>query len=89
MSEKSKPSDPLPDEFATIEEAATFWDSHDFGDYWDETTEVEFAINAPRHQWVALANHLATQAAERARQEGISVETLVNLWVAERLVAED
>ena len=27
--------DPIP-EFATREEAAAFWDTHDFDDYWDE-----------------------------------------------------
>jgi hypothetical protein len=88
MGEKSKTIDPIPDEFATIEEAAAFWESHDFGDYWDESSEVELEVNAPRHQWVALANHLAAQAAERARQEGVTVETLINLWIAERLVTE-
>lgn len=88
MSEKNRPIDSIPDEFSSIEEAAAFWDNHDFGDYWDESSEVELEVNAPRHQWVALANHLATQAAERARQEGVSVETLVNLWIAERLMAE-
>ena len=88
MSERNRSVDAIPDEFTSIEEATTFWDSHDFADYWDETSEVEVDVQAPRHQWVALANHLAAQAAERARQEGVSVETLVNLWIAERLVAE-
>jgi GNAT superfamily N-acetyltransferase len=88
MSEKDKRYDSLPDEFATLEDAAAFWDTHDLGDYWDETTEVELEVTAPRRRWVVLASHLANQASERARQEGVSVETLVNLWIAERLVAE-
>lgn len=86
MSEKDKSNDLLPDEFSSLEEAAAFWEDHDFADYWDETQEVDLSIQAPRHQWVALATHLAEQTAERARREGISVETLVNLWIAERLV---
>lgn len=71
-----------------MEDAAAFWDTHDLSDYWDETKEVELEIVAPRRRWVALASHLANQASERAQQEGVSVETLVNLWIAERLVAE-
>lgn len=88
MSEKDKLRDPLPDEFATLEDAAAFWDTHDLSDYWDETEEVELVVTAPRRRWIALASHLANQASERARQEGVSVETLVNLWIAERLVTE-
>ena len=88
MSERSSTKDPIPEEFATIEEAAAFWDEHDYGNYWDESIEVEIEVHAPRRQWIALASHLANQASERARQEGVSVETLVNLWIAERLVAE-
>jgi len=33
MSEKAGKLDPLPDEFASYEEAAEFWDSHDTTDY--------------------------------------------------------
>ncbi len=62
--------------------------THDLSDYWDETEEVALEITAPRRRWVALASHLANKASERAQQEGVSVETLVNLWIAERLVAE-
>lgn len=88
MGERSKSKGIIPDEFSSIEEAAAFWDSHDFADYWDETSEVEIDVQAPRRQWIVLATHLAAQTAERAQQEGVSVETLVNLWIAERLVAE-
>jgi hypothetical protein len=82
---KEKPLEPIPDEFASIEEAAEFWDTHSLADYWDQTQEVEIEVQAPRRQWIPLAADLADKAAEKARQEGISIETLVNLWVAERL----
>lgn len=88
MNESNPSKDPLPDDFSTLEEAAAFWDSHDLSDYWDETTEVEFDVRAPRHQWIPLASHLASQTAARAFDEGVSIETLVNLWIAERLASE-
>lgn len=88
MSERDRQVDPLPDEFATFEEAAAFWDTHDLSDYWEASTPVELEVTAPRRQWVALASHLAAQASERARQEGVTVETLINLWIAERLISE-
>lgn len=55
MGERSKSKEVIPDEFSTIEEAAIFWDSYDFADYWDETSEVEVDIQAPRRQWGALS----------------------------------
>jgi len=82
---KEKIIDPIPENFTSIEEAAQFWDAHSLADYWDQTSEVEIEVHAPRRQWVPLAANLASQAAERARQEGVSVETLVNLWIAEKL----
>ena len=36
MNAKQRPAkDPIP-RFATREEIAEFWDTHDFADYWDE-----------------------------------------------------
>lgn len=84
---KHQTRDPLPEDFPSIEAAAEFWETHSLADYWDETQEVSLDVRAVERQWVPLAAHLAGQAAERARQEGVSVETLVNLWVAERLQA--
>lgn len=79
--------DPIPEEFSSIDEAAEFWDTHSLADYWAETREVEIEVRAPRRRRVTLAPELAAKVAERARREGISVETLVNVWVAERLHA--
>ncbi len=85
MNESNYDKDPMPEEFRTLAEAADFWNTHSLADYWEETHEVEIEVRAARRQWVPLASHVATKASERARREGVSVETLVNLWVAERL----
>lgn len=82
---KEKFIEPVPEDFANIEEAGEFWDTHSLADYWDQTHEVEIEVHAPHRQWVPLAANLAAQAIERAQQEGVSVETLINLWVAEKL----
>ena len=76
---------PLPDDFPSVEAAVEFWETHSLADYWDDTQEVAITVRATERQWVPLAAHLAQQTAERARQECVSIETLVNLWVAERL----
>ena len=83
MDKKSK--DLIPENFDSIEEAAEFWETHNLADYWDETQEVAVEVRAPRRQWIPLASELAQKASEQARREGVSIETLVNLWVAEKL----
>ena len=85
MNDKNTKKDPIPENFASIEDAAAFWDERSLADYWDQTHEVEVEVRAPRRQWIPLASNLAQRAIERAQKEGISVETLINLWVAERL----
>ena len=85
MDKNKQTADLLPENFASLEEAAEFWDTHSLADYWEQTKEVDIQVRAPRRQWIPLASSLQEPVQERARQEGISVETLINLWVAERL----
>ena len=83
---ESKVRDQIPAQFATIEEAAEFWDSHDLADYWDLTEEVEFEVNMPRRRYlVAVAPELAEKLAAEAHRRGLSTEALINLWLSEKL----
>jgi CopG antitoxin of type II toxin-antitoxin system len=78
--------EPIPEEFATIGEAAEFWDTHSLADYWDRTEEADFTVNLrQRHYLVALAPQLAEKLAAEAHKQGLSTETLVNLWLSEKL----
>jgi hypothetical protein len=72
----------------TLEEIAEFWDTHSLADYWDETHEVEFEVRDERRRRVTLDPDVYTQLETQARIRGLLPETLVNLWVAERLAAE-
>ena len=69
----------------TIEEIADFWDTHSLGDYWDQTHEVEFEVRMKRKHRVTLAPEIYSQIEAQARIRGIMPETLVNLWLIERL----
>jgi len=37
-------------EFKTLDEAAAFWDTHDFEDYIDDTEAVTFKVKIPRRK---------------------------------------
>ncbi len=69
----------------TLEEIADFWDTHSLADHWDETHEVEFEVRATRRRRVTLDPDIYTQVETQAHARGISPETLVNLWLVERL----
>jgi hypothetical protein len=72
----------------TLEEIADFWDTHSLADYWDQTHEVEFEVRAKRRRRVTLDPEVYAQLEVQARTRGLLPETLVNLWLAERLAGE-
>jgi hypothetical protein len=88
---KNKKIDPIPDHFASLEEASDFWNTHDAGDYEEylrplnETLEVAKALP----QTVLLERSILEKLKKVARQKGVSLETLVNLWLEEKLLLEE
>jgi len=82
----SKQRDPIPEDFASVQEAAEFWDTHDLADYEDRMQEVDFEVDLQRRVFLtALEPELAKKLAEYAHRQGVSAETLINLWVGEKL----
>ena len=76
--------DILPQEFNSISEAASFWDNHDSADYEDMMEEVEFDVNIKRHIClVPIAGSLLERLRKKARSEGVSTETYVNVLLQE------
>jgi hypothetical protein len=69
----------------SLTEIAEFWDTHSLADYWDQTTAVQFEVKAPHRYHVTIDPEVYTQVAESARKRGILPETLVNLWLVEKL----
>jgi hypothetical protein len=77
---------PIPEHFKSIEEAAEFWDSHDLADYWDLTQEALFEVDIQRRVFLtALEPELAKKLIACAHKRGVSTETLINLWLAEKV----
>ena len=86
MPKSKKKADLLPEEFRTVTEAAEFWDGHDLADHWEDTREVSANIKVPPiPRYVPLDKEIAELIAEVAQRRHISMETLVNLWLKERM----
>jgi hypothetical protein len=70
-------------------EIGEFWDTHDLAEHWEQTQPVEFEIDLQSEvTYYPLDITLATRVRSIAKQRGVSTETLVNLWVQEKLQGE-
>ncbi len=66
-----------------------YWDSQDAGETWDAAKEVEFEVDlASDVFYYAVETSLSSKLHTIAGQRGVSAETLVNLWLQEKLNQE-
>ena len=66
-----------------------FWDTHDVGEFWDQTEPAEFTVDLQSvTTYYAVEGHLAERLRDVARQRGVSAETLINLWVQEKVLMQ-
>ncbi len=81
--------DPIP-EFETIDEIAEFWDIHSTADYEDMTHAVQFEVrlhkNSKAYASISLLPELSETIQALARARGVSAETLVNVWLTEKVL---
>ena len=86
MSKHQKQCDLIPESFTSIEEAAEFWDSHSTADYDDLMQDVHFDVDIQRRIFlVPIEGKLAKEIRAIAEKQGLALETLVNLWLQEKL----
>jgi hypothetical protein len=61
-----------------------FWDTHDFTQFDTDAPDVEFTISSV----VSIEPDLLAAVEKQARLRGVGVETLVNLWLHEKLTEQ-
>jgi len=73
--------------FRSYEAMAEFWDSHSLADYWDQTEPATFDVvpDARRRYLVAVDREVLARVQRLARSRGVSIESLVNLLLEQRL----
>ncbi len=79
----------IPD-FASREEEAEFWDTHDITDFLDELKvidrkDVRVAPNLSENLNIRLTPEILDQLRNQAEQKGIGPSTLARMWILERL----
>ena len=67
----------------SLEKMGEFWDKHDFTEFDDPNApDVDFDVTVA----IPIEPDLLSDIEELAHQRGIKVETLVNLWLKEKVV---
>lgn len=70
----------------SYKEIGEFWDSHDLGDYWEQTRPVKFHVDIQSETtYYALDNLLSEKIQSVARRRRIPAGKLLNIWVREKL----
>ncbi len=86
MRRSNKKRESIPQHFQSVAEAAEFWDNHDLTDYLYQTREANFEVDIQRRVFLtALEPKLAKKLTECARKQGVSTETLINVWLTEKM----
>ncbi|RJQ72187.1 MAG: hypothetical protein C4519_18930 [Desulfobacteraceae bacterium] len=63
-----------------------FWDDHDLADFWDRTKEVSFEVDIESEAtYYAVEKNLSAEIQALAHKRGVTADTLLNLWVQEKL----
>lgn len=80
--------DPLPEEFTSLAEAGEFWDTHSTAAYEDMMQDVAFEVNLTEKPiyYFAVAKNIVAELQTIAQQQGVSTQTLINLWLQEKLL---
>jgi hypothetical protein len=70
----------------SYEEIGEYWDTHDAGELLEDRKPVEFEVDIRSERfYCAVERSLFETVTRMARERGVSAETLVNLWIQEKV----
>lgn len=73
-------------EATSYKEIGEFWDTHDLSDFWDKTKAASFEVDIESEvTYYAVDKMLSEKIRAIAQNRGITADTLINLWVQEKL----
>lgn len=73
-------------EATSYNEIGEFWDTNDLSDFWDRTREASFEVDVESEvTYYAVDRMLSDKIQAIAQKRGVTADTLLNLWVQEKL----
>ena len=74
---------------SSYQEMGQYWDQKDLDEIWDQTEPAEFSVNLQSEvNYYPIDSALSARIRDLAKRHGVSPQTLLNLWVQERLQEE-
>ena len=71
---------------SSYKKIAGFWDTRDLSDFWGKTRATKFEVDIQSEAtYYSLDKTLSRKVQSVARNRGISADTLINLWIQEKL----
>jgi hypothetical protein len=78
----------IPD-FKSLDEAADYWDTHSFADYFEDTEPVEIEVCLARRKiLLEIDRDLSEKLKKIAQKKKQSYDKLINSWVREKIMQE-
>lgn len=78
----------IPD-FKSLDEAADYWDTHSFADYFEDTEPIEIEVRLARRKiLLEIDRDLSEKLKKIARKKKQSYDKLINSWVREKIMQE-
>ena len=73
-------------EATSYKETGEFWDTHDLTEFWDKTKKASFGVDIESEiTYYAVDKKLSEKIQAIAQKRGVTADTLINLWVQEKL----
>jgi hypothetical protein len=70
----------------SYKEMGEFWDTHNLADFWEKTKEASFEVDIESEvTYYAVDKMLSDKIQVIAQKRGVTADTLINLWVQEKL----
>ena len=73
----------------SYQEIGEYWDEHDLSEVWEQTQPAEFELSGhAKTTYYPVESTLSQKLHAIAQQRGVSAQTLVNLWLQEKITKE-
>ncbi|HAZ47893.1 MAG TPA: hypothetical protein DDW76_03315 [Cyanobacteria bacterium UBA11369] len=73
--------------FNSTQELVEFFDTHDMGEFWTEMPEAYFDVDIKGKQYlISVDESLMSKLLEIAKAQEVSIESLVDSWLKEKVL---
>ena len=70
----------------SYQDIGAYWDTHDLSKVWDKTRKVKFDIQIESETiYYPIEKSLSEKIQSIAKRQGVSSDTLINLWVQQKV----